>query len=261
MCIGIQHPTQNARTRKRIAFWASLFLTVFSLHAEKVMLATGDWDPYTTEKTASKGAFTEIVTAVFAEMKVEYEVRFFPWIRVESAIAEGSAYAAFPYVITDERKKAFDFSDQVMTSYGKLFYYKPNNKVNIVDWKTYDDLKPIKLGGAFGYWYEKDFKAAGLNVDYAATDELNFKKLQVGRVDLIPADELVGRALIDKLFPGKQNDFIVLPKPLNSSSLHLMVSRKYKDAEALTKQFNDSLKAVRKSGKYAKILSKYGIKE
>ncbi len=250
----------NRGANIRLAFCAMMLPAALFLHAGKVVLVTGDWDPYTNEKVAGKGAFTELVTAVFDEMKVEYEVQFYPWKRVEAAVADGTAYAAFPYVITDERKQFFDFSDEVMVSNGKFFYYKPNNSVKFADWKTYDDLKSVKIGGVLGYWYEKDFKAAGLNVDYVPTDEQNFKKLEAGRVDLVPTDELVGRALIKTLFPDKQKNFLVLPKPLNSSSLYLMVSKKYNDAEALTKKFNDSLKAIRKSGKYAKILSKHGIK-
>lgn len=242
-------------------FYSIVFMFAACLNAEKVLLVTGDWYPYTIENSLNKGAFTEIVSAVFTEMKVEFQIEFYPWKRAEMMVENGVAWAVFPYKTTPERKLVFNFSDQIMNGTGRLFYYKPSNKVKIADWIDFADLKGFKIGGVLGYWYEYDFKKAGLDVSYVVSDEINFRRLEKKIVDLVAADELVGRAIIQKYFPEHQDDFLVLPKETDVSSLHLMISRNYRDSEILTAKFNTSLKKLKESGLYAKILAKYGIKK
>jgi len=244
---------------KRLLVMLTLILLAMLASAEKMVLVTGEWEPYTTEKSSEKGAFSEIVIAVFQEMKTDCDIKFYPWKRAEMMVDEGSATAAFPYSVTDERIKNFLYSDPVMNSTSKFFYYKPSNKIKITDWKSYADLKAFKVGGVLGYFYEKDFAAAGLNTEYVANDELNLKKMQAGRVDLIPGEELVAKALIKKLFPTEQQNFVALNKPLLSSSLHLMYSKKNADSEKNIKAFNEALKRIKTNGKYKTIMTKYGL--
>jgi len=246
---------------KRILLLLAVILPSLLTGAEKMVLVTGEWEPYTTEKSAEKGAFSEIVTAVFQEMKTDCEVKFYPWKRAEMMVDEGSAVAAFPYSVTDERKKTFLYSDPVMNSTSKFFYYKPSNKVKISDWKNYSDLKSYKIGGVLGYFYEKEFAAEGLNTEYVSSDELNIKKMQAGRVDIIPGEELVAKALIKKLFPTEQQNFLALNKPLLSSSLHLMYSKKGANSEQNIKSFNEALKRIKANGKYKTIMTKYGLSD
>ena len=76
------------------------------------------------------------------------------------------------------------------------------------------------MGGILGYWYEKDFKEAGLNVDYAASDEVSLKKLYEGRMDLLAMDELLGWHYIKKLYPNEVQKFDTVKKPLKNDLLH-----------------------------------------
>jgi len=244
---------------KRLLILIAFILPAMVASTEKIVLLTGEWEPYTTEKSAHKGAFSEIVIAVYHEMRTDYKIKFYPWKRAEIMVGEGSAMAAFPYAVTDERQKTFLFSDPVMNSTSKLFYYKPSNKVKITDWKSYADLKAFRIGGVLGYFYEKEFTAAGLNVENVSSDEMNLKKLKAGRVDLIPGEELVSKLLIKKLFPTEQQYFIALDKPLKSSSLHLMFSKKNADSEENIKFFNNALKRIKANGKYKTIMTKYGL--
>jgi polar amino acid transport system substrate-binding protein len=102
---------------------------------------------------------------------------------------------------------------------------------------------------------------AGLNVDYAVTDEQSFKKLFLNRVQIVPSDELVGWALVRRFFPKYLNEVAVIKKPMNQDQLRLMISKKYPNADALMKKFNSSLAKIRKAGVIRKILKKYGVKE
>jgi len=243
-----------------VSFIIVFICTVYSNAAQKVVLATGEWAPYTSEKMAGGGFFTEIVTAVFKEAGIEVEYKYYPWLRCESEAKAGTAFAAFPYIITPERKKIFDFTDGIYASKARFFYMK--NKITTdVKWEKYEDLKNYKIAGTLGYWYVKSFEKAGLKPDYANDDTASMKKLQAGRVDLFPTDELVGWGIIKKEFPGEVSNFGVVKKPLNVDNLMLMVSRSYPDSAAIKVKVNAALKRIKEKGIYSAILKKYGMSE
>lgn len=234
--------------------------TPTSAAAAEVLLATGEWEPYTSETMEGRGAFTEIVSAAFKEMGRQPKYIFYPWKRAESETKKGEVFATFPYIVTEERKADFDFSDPVMISTGKFFYLPERHKAEIV-YDKLEDLQAYNIGGTLGYWYETPFKQARLRVDYASSDEQNLQKLYAGRVDLAASEELVGWALIRKLYPQEVDRFATVKKPLNEDPLRLMISRQYPGAAELTQRFNAALKAIYDKGIAQKILEKYGIKE
>lgn len=246
---------------KKVIFFMGLFILGLSLSAApKVVIATGEWEPYTSEKMSGKGFCTEIVTAVFSELGIEVEYVFVPWKRAEDMALKGEAFAAFPYVTTEERKKSFDFSDPFAKSTAKFFYIKNGKVPKDFKWTTYSDLKPFRVGGSLGYWYEKPFKDAGLNLDMAPNDESTFKKLAAGRVDITVTAELVGWQIIKNLFPKEMDKFDTIDKPLSEDELCLMVSRTYPDSKGLTEKFNAGLKKIKEKGTYGALLKKYNIK-
>lgn len=248
---------------KKVTLGLLLMLVVLTpvlyAQAKPVVIVTGEWAPYTSEMMDGQGFFTEVVSAVFKEMGVQTKIEFVPWARAEEMVKAGTAFAAMPYVVNDERKASFDFSDQVANSTGKFFVLQDGNVPKTFDWKVYTDLKAFFLGGVTGYWYEKEFKASGLKVEYTDTEESNVKKLYAKRVDLITMDELVGWQLIKKLYPTELAKFRTVLNPTNLSELKLMVSRKYPDSKATLTAFNTSLAKIKKNGVYAAILKKYNL--
>jgi len=73
--------------------------------AESVVLATGEWPPYTSEKLPEYGFVTKIVTAACNAGGITPEYHFYPWARAEMLADSCEVFAAFPYVITEEKKK------------------------------------------------------------------------------------------------------------------------------------------------------------
>jgi polar amino acid transport system substrate-binding protein len=227
---------------------------------QTVILATGDWAPYTSETMENYGAFTEIVSAVFKEMGVPVKYVFYPWKRAEDEVKAGNVFAAFPYIETEDRLKEYDFSDPVFVSTGK-FFYMPKKQKSEIAYDNLEDLQSYHVGGVLGYWYETPFKEAGLQTEYVSSDEMNIQKLYLGRVDLAASEELVGWALIKKLYPQEMDQFATVAKPLNEDPLRLLVSRKYPAAAELVKKFNAALKIINDNGIMQQILTKYGLKK
>lgn len=201
------------------------------------------------------GFFTQIVTEVFKEMGVENKYVFYPWRRCYDSVLNSSVWAAFPYSYTEERSKEVLYSDAIAYSSTKLFYYKNDN----YKFETMEDLKQYKIGGLIGYFYEEIFKNAGIQVDYVSKEIDALKKLMLGRIELFPLNELVGWHLIKTHFPDEIDNFGVLPKPLFSDALYLIVSREYPGTIDLLEKFNSALETIKMNGEYENILAAYNL--
>ena len=116
----------------------------------EIPLATGEWEPYTAEKIEGQGAFTEIVSAVFKEMGQPVKYQFYPWKRAEAETLAGNVFAAFPYIVTDERKKDYEFSDPILMTAGK-FFYMPERQKGEITYDKFEDLQAFNVGGVLGY--------------------------------------------------------------------------------------------------------------
>ena len=245
----------------RLLFLVALFFGGWTLSAEKVILATGEWEPLTSENLPGYGCFTELVSAAFQEVGLSPEYRFFPWVRAEAELESGRVFGIFPYTTTAERKAKYDYSDTIMYSTYKFFYYLPAGKIKPnLTWEKLSELKSYVLGGNPGYWYDKVFRDNGLQVDYVYTEEQNLSKLVAGRVDLVPQEEIVGWQLIRRLYPKDVDKFATVAQALQQSELSVMISRAYPKSASLRAQLNLGLKKIRQNGIYQKILAKYGIK-
>ncbi len=226
----------------------------------RIPLATGEYAPYVSQSAEGKGFFVELLVVIFKEMGTEFECTFMPWPRGEALTQEGLYFATFPYLVTEERRKTFDFSDGVVFYRGRFFARKGGKVDPTFSWKTYNDLKPYVIGGVRGNWYEPEFKAAGLNVVYSYSEEVNLKALSQARVDLAAESESVGWHMILRIDPGHVDDYFTLAKPTSESELCLMVSRKYPGSAELLKTFNAALARARAKGAFAAILKKYRVK-
>ncbi len=243
-------------------FYIFLVILIESGSCEEIKMikfATGEYSPYVSKELAGYGMVTEIISAVVLAMGYKPEYLFYPWKRCEAAVKHGSVWASFPYGYTEDRAKQFLYSDEFMVTTDRFFYYKKQNKKKIV-WDKLEDLMPYKIGGVLGYFYEKEFKQAGLTVYYSYTEKDALKLLRLGRVDLIPLDELLGWDLIAKYYPQEIENFGVLEKAYLTSGNYLIVSKKYPNSRELLKRFNEEFKKIKGSGFVEQVFQKYKLK-
>ena len=228
----------------------------------EVILTTGDWPPYVFQGADDPGPIPAIVVAAFKEVGITPKIVFYPWVRAEDEVRQGNAFAAFPYAVTPDRQKEFDFSDSMYTVQAKFFYsklYHPNG----ITYNALEDLRSYKIGALLGSWYVTTFSNAGLQVEYVSTNDQNVQKLALGRIDLMIEEENTVWSVIRKLYPNDVNQFATLDKPLDQpgvvNDLSLMVSRTYPNSAELLQQFNTGLAAIRANGTYDQILAKYQL--
>lgn len=241
---------------------ACMFCMVSTSEAETTLIiTTGEYPPFISER--SEDSFlTDLFHEIGKEMGVTFQFRFRPWRRCEAEVERLEAWGAIPYSRNPEREKKFYFSDDWLIIGRSLFFaYTPDGRKQQIPYEKLSDLKGYRIGGILGYYYEKWFREAALDVEYIASEELNFRKLQGGRIDLFPVGEAAGWYQIKKLFPPEEVEkFFTLTKPLTVGiGDFLMTSRQYPNARHLLNRFNLALKRLKEKGVYQKILEQHGI--
>ena len=225
------------------------------LQAQKFKILTTDWSPYVAQDMECYGFTAEVVCYAFLAAGHEVEFVFTSWDENETRIKKGSFLAAFPHKRTPLRDKFAFFSEPIAMSKDVFFYIKQSPQP--IDFKNLADLKAYKVGAVRGHHNIAMLKKAGLQVDFASSPTTSFKKMYIGLVDLIPENEFVGWAIIQKNFPDEIYKFATTTTALNQDPLHLMVSKAYPHSEALLAAFNQGLVEIMRQGVYRKLLKKY----
>ncbi|WP_108651936.1 substrate-binding periplasmic protein [Dongshaea marina] len=183
-------------------------LIVFSTEARvrEVSAAVGEWPPYIYCDSGAHGVLIDVVRAAYAEVAVSASFECFPWARSFSLTREGVYDTSFPWSRSAERQKIFYFSEPVISDYSVFFHLKNRSFPKLSTELNIENLSPYKIGGTIGYYYgplleEFDEK---FGLQRAKSDELNFKKLLRGRIDLFPINFQVGYYLLSKLPPNPE---------------------------------------------------------
>lgn len=234
-----------------------LFPAPRTLAEESLQMLTGEWSPYVSDALEGNGLAAEIVVHACLAAGLEPSTDFAPWTRCESDVREGRVFAAFPFTPNQDRTEYALFSDPVIQA-RTVFFYMPE-RIGRFRYIGLDSLRHITIGGARGYFYAPLFQRAGLRVDYANQAELSFRKLFLGRVDVVPESELVGWEIVRRTYPEDWERFAATHAALSTDPMGLMVSRKWPGAKELLRRFNQGLRRIRNSGVYSKIEEKYRL--
>ncbi|RST98451.1 glutamine ABC transporter permease [Vagococcus vulneris] len=165
---------------------------------------------------------------------------------VESGQADGVIAGM---TITDERIKAFDFSEPYFDSGVQIAVKKGNNKI-----KDYKDLKgqkiAAKIGTASADFLEKNKDKYGYSITYLDTTDALFSALDINEVAAIMDDyPVIGYAVA-------QGQNIQTPIAKEDGGQYGFAVKKGTNPELIA-MFNKTLAEMKKSGAYDKLLGKY----
>ena len=218
-------------------------------------MVNGEWPPYMSKDLKHNRVASRIVTDAFALVDIKAEYGFYPWKRSLNLAKTGRWDGSVVWSKNGDRLKYFYFSNPVINDKSVFFHLKDF----VFDWKKYEDLKGIKIGGTNGYNYDADFhkyqKNGTLLVEYVTSDETNFKKLLKGRIKIFVCNLEVGYSLLYKLFPAETVSlFMNHPKTVKNSEMGLILSKKDKKNLKRIKLFNKGLEKLRRSGEVDRFL-------
>lgn len=227
----------------------SISIEIFA--SETIRISAEEWLPFSSANLKYNGLMCRIITEAFALENVSVEYGFFPGARALLLVKNGEWDAVGGWTPTEERSKDHYFSDTLLDETMVFFHLKKTT----FDWKALDDLVGKRIGATIDYYYGKAFedaeKEGKLLVEYVHSDELNFRKLVAGRIDIFPANLDAGLSLLHEKFKLEEVDAITYHRlPLDQGPLVLMFSKKVEKNRRLLVLFNKGLKRLRSTGQY-----------
>ncbi|MCH8499592.1 MAG: transporter substrate-binding domain-containing protein [Marinobacter sp.] len=249
----------RALTLQRPTLATSLFLAFLAApiaKSENLLLGTGEWPPYVSTELKHYGVTSRIVKEAFEAGGDQVVLKFFPWARALMMSEQGLVSATFPWSHQAERAVHHLYSDSIGL-YGYVFFHLHTTRF---DWTALEDLQEVRIGGTASYNYGDEFYQAVdngvLTVEWVHSDELNWRKLLAGRIDVFPADIENGYATLRSLFPDSDVRKIThhpLPlKPL--TSMHVLFPRNHPESHARRDRFNKGLRQLAEAGKLEEYL-------
>ncbi|MEO4045659.1 transporter substrate-binding domain-containing protein [Pseudomonas sp. CAU 1711] len=241
-------------------------LAMAPLHAlaeQRLYLSTLEWPPYTSQALPDGGYATAVVSAAFAAVDIDVEVRYYPWARALSLVRQGKVDGLFPEYYDPEQRPNLLFSEAFPGGPAGLVKLRERDlplRYGDHGPTGFPELHGLKIGLVRGYLNHPLLDSdPSLQRDFARDDQQNLSKLLAGRVDLIFIDHLVAQSLLREHFPQRQADIELIQPPLLQPTLHLVVPKRRVDAAYTLKAFNRGLQIIRDNGELQRLVERHGL--
>ncbi len=242
---------------RRCLIIISTLLFAQCIQGQSIRITNGDWDPYLSSKAFEYGLASHIISEAFKLEGIDIQWGFFPWKRAfENAKAGQKWDAAAAWWPSDSYNDDFFTSDAIMGT-SLVFFHLKEYKFH---WDSVDDLPGINIGLTRGYNYGAVLMEANREskvlTELANNDEQNFKKLLFDRISIFPNDLVVGYTQIKNAFPPHEAiRFTHHPKKFKVNTLHLLISKRAKNANVFLQKFNSGLAKLKASARYQNMLN------
>lgn len=224
--------------------------------AETLVVATLDWDPYIGRSLPNQGYVAEVVREAFQQEGYELDMKFLPWAKVVALSKKGKFAAYFPEYYARELHENFLVSDPIPG--GPLVFFK--RKDTTVNFKSLHDLKPYRIGVVRGYVNTAEFDGADFLSKEAAKDDItNMRKLVSGKIDLMVADQFVGRHLLATQMPEKADLVDEVTPVLEDKDLYICFPKSNAQSTKRMQAFNKGIKTLQENGRITEILKAHGF--
>ncbi|WGL59279.1 transporter substrate-binding domain-containing protein [Pigmentibacter sp. JX0631] len=219
---------------------------------------TGEYPPFSSQAIPDEGIAVEIVKKICKEANLNCSIQFLPWLRCEYLVESGKAFAAFPYAISDERRKKYFFSEPIFYADSHIFF--TSSKIKLVDSISLNEIKKLNLtiGILRGNFYAENFKILGIKFEESSDYSSLLKKLLNNRIDAIIEGNIVLRYEIksQKLPNSKDIKSIQISEFKNTSNI-LIVAKKYANSQKILEKINLAIKKLKINGTIERIIKKY----
>lgn len=250
----------SRRCGHALALLFALLLTSASAQTSaplSVTLTMHDYPPFIGHDLPYGGLLTRIVTEAFKAANVNVQLEQVSSNRAITGVMMGMYDGAFGWAHTPDRDRKLLYSKSSIYTFRMVFFQRRNMEVN---WNTLTDLKPYQIGTTLGDHYSEELTDLHarhvLQVQEAASDLNNMRKLLLGRIDLFPIEEEAGKALIQTMLtPREQARLSYQTRPLATVPTYLVLRRDLPHAQELLDRFDQGFRQLNESGQLAHILA------
>lgn len=218
---------------------------------EPILLATGEWVPYSGERLANFGVASAVVSIVFRQMGYEPKLRILPWPRAEQSALENETRhgvrATFPYAFNVERGARFYYSKPIFDIQLAVFY-NAKRTPGAANIRTTADLAEFFILPISGYRYPAAVEKFLGNTPAAENNVSAFKALLDSDKPLLVFESTeVGKEILRESLALEDNLIAIAPLRI-SSPIHLIASKRNPDNSRLIRQFDETLEKMRQDG-------------
>lgn len=172
-----------------------------------------------------QGVCVEVARRAFAAAGLTLRVDAVgPWSRCQALVERGQVDVMVCAFDTPARRAYAQVLEPALASNESALFVRRDSPLRFDDWADLAGLR-VGVGHGVSLGAEVDRQLAlHARVDNALTEELNLRKLLLGRLDAVATAREAGEALIRSL--GCDTVVRALPRPLGAAPLHLQVSRR-----------------------------------
>ena len=226
--------------------------------AAPLRLVTDQWIPYENLADAEAPGFsTEVLKGVFASMRQDVSFEEFPWARAARLVFRGEREALFTAFFNEERARFCHFPKEPLARDKWIFFVRTAD-VGRLRFSSFEDLVGHEIAVLRGasispeFW---DFVRQRLTVRETASDEVNLRMLEAGRVDYVVASFVNGMRLIRTL--NLEGKIEPLPsRSLKEDDLYVIFSKE-RVAPAFVETFSEALRQFKQTEAFRAIYRKY----
>jgi polar amino acid transport system substrate-binding protein len=220
--------------------------------AQHLTLATEEYPPYNMSdaKGQVSGISTQIVRALLAEAGLSYEVAVYPWARAISMARAQPHTCVYSMSRTPERESLYKWIGPLVYNDWALFALEatpaPPRPTRL------DQLLEARIGSYQGDAIVSYLQTRGHHVDVAPSDDVNPKKLQMGRIDYWATGRLIGQYRL------QQQGIHGITPVLNFNRTEMYLACNAQLPDELVKRLNATLLSLDKQGVIKKIYADFG---
>lgn len=242
----------------RVVLVAGVGVGLVARAGEPIRIVTEEYPPYNyTEQGKITGLSTDVVHAVLKELRLEGTIQSLPWARAYDTVKSASGVLIYSIGRTPEREPLFKWVG-VIAPADYYLYALPGKALKI---ESLEMAKQYQIGTVNQDVGEQFLLARGFvkgqNLQSSVKYELNYQKLQMGRVDLWIMNELTANHLARQAGddPAKTLAKVYHINDLSSEGYYMAFGSQTPDATVA--QFRRGLEAIKKNGTFDALKKKW----
>lgn len=210
-----------------------------------LLLATGEWSPYSGEGLPEKGVASAVVSAVFQQMGYQPQFRFLPWARTERVAYEDESdkgvRGAFPYLKTPERAERFYFSEPIIQIRMGVYFSSAQNP-DAAKIRNEADLAGYEVIPVSGYRYSAVVEKHLARIPPVSDNVAAFRlMLQSSKRLLVAEATSVAEDVLRTTMAGDAERIGMAPLSFGNP-IHFIASRRNPENNKLIREFNSTLR-------------------
>jgi hypothetical protein len=217
--------------------------------------------PFSQANLYNGGMITDIVNTIYEQMGRKTEINYVPNNQLRGVTFNGRTEVSYPLTKNTNDQMLFLYSEPLYTTL-TVFFAKAVSEVEDME-KTMEKRmkkgKFTKLIVAIPIGFNSDKLMKYYEDKYILLKPMKsledcFNAINEGTVDLVAAPQIAGLVAIQNSAELNRADFKILEAAIESTTLHLVVSKEHPNAETIIKEFNDGFEAAKENGKISSVI-------